>query len=91
MSERSERMRKPWAIYAITKHGIGIAEKLLAALPGAELFVSEKLHAQAPSGAHKLPLPMGPTLRETFTAYDCHVHIISVGAVVRMIGPAGVP
>src|SRR6266852_8236490 len=30
---------------------------------------------------------MGPTLRETFTAYDCHVHIISVGAVVRMIAP----
>src|SRR5258708_32573031 len=30
---------------------------------------------------------MGPTLAETFTAYDCHVHVISVGAVVRMIAP----
>ncbi|HZS41342.1 MAG TPA: cobalamin biosynthesis protein [Polyangia bacterium] len=79
--------RKPYAIYAITTHGIGIAEKLRAALPGADLFVSEKLLAKAGPGAIKLPLPMGPTLAETFTAYDCHVHVISVGAVVRMIAP----
>jgi cobalt-precorrin 5A hydrolase len=79
--------RKPYAIYAITTHGIAIAEKLRAALPGADLFVSEKLFAKAQAGAIKLPLPMGPTLSETFTAYDCHVHVISVGAVVRMIAP----
>jgi len=79
--------RKPYAVYAITKHGIGIAEKLQAALPGADLYVSEKLFADAPLGALKLPLPMGPTLTSTFTAYDCHVHVISVGAVVRMIAP----
>ena len=30
---------------------------------------------------------MGPRLAETFDAYDCHVFIISVGAVVRMIAP----
>jgi cobalt-precorrin 5A hydrolase len=30
---------------------------------------------------------MGPTLAETFTRYDCHVHVISVGAVVRMVAP----
>jgi cobalt-precorrin 5A hydrolase len=79
--------RKSFAIYAITTHGIGIAERLRAALPGAELFVSEKLFARAPEGARRLPLPMGPTLKETFTAYDCHVHVISVGAVVRMVAP----
>jgi cobalt-precorrin 5A hydrolase len=80
-------MRRPWAIYAITTHGIDIAARLAAALPDADLFVSEKLFAKAPAGAKKLPLPMGPTLAETFTAYDCHVHIISVGAVVRMVAP----
>src|SRR5262249_55831467 len=32
-------------------------------------------------------LPMGPHLAATFTAYDCHVFVISVGAVVRMIAP----
>ena len=77
--------RRPFAIYAITKHGIAIAERLRAQLPDADLFVSQKL--VAPAGALPLPLPMGPTLRNTFTAYDCHIHIISVGAVVRMIAP----
>jgi cobalt-precorrin 5A hydrolase len=80
-------VRKPWAIYAITTHGIEIAKKLANALPDADLFVSEKLFAKAPPGAKKLALPMGPTLAATFTEYDCHVHIISVGAVVRMIAP----
>jgi cobalt-precorrin 5A hydrolase len=80
-------VRRPFAIYAITTHGIEIAARLAAALPGADLYVSEKLLARAPAGARPLPLPMGPTLRETFTAYDCHVHVISVGAVVRMVAP----
>ena len=79
--------RKPFAIYAITTHGIAIAERLLAGLPEADLFVSDKLRARAPKQALSLPLPMGPTLAQTFTAYDCHIFIISVGAVVRMIAP----
>ncbi len=78
-------LRRPFAIYAITKHGIAIAERLRAQLPHGDLFVSHKL--PAPEGSLPLPLPMGPTLRETFTAYDCHIFIISVGAVVRMIAP----
>ncbi len=79
--------RKPYAVYAITRHGIGIATRLLAGLSGADLYVSEKLHTSAPTGALPLRLPMGPRLVETFEAYDCHVFIISVGAVVRMIAP----
>lgn len=79
--------RRPWAVYAITRHGIELGARLRAALPDADLFVSEKLFAHAPAGARRLPLPMGPTLAETFTAYDCHVHVISVGAVVRMVAP----
>ena len=79
--------RKPYAIYAITRHGIAIAARLAEQLPGADLYVSDKLRALAPERALPLPLPMGPLLADTFTAYDCHVHVISVGAVVRMIGP----
>jgi cobalt-precorrin 5A hydrolase len=79
--------RKPFALYAITTHGIGIAERLKDALPDADLYVSLKLKAHAPAGSLPLPLPMGPTLAETFTAYDCHVFVISIGAVVRMIAP----
>ena len=79
--------RRPFAVYAITKHGIRIAERLIKSLPEADLYVSEKLRASAPERALPLPLPMGSLLADTFTAYDCHVHIISVGAVVRMIAP----
>jgi cobalt-precorrin 5A hydrolase len=75
------------AIYAITKHGLGIASRLLERLPEADLFVSEKLASQASPKARLLKLPMGPVLAETFGQYDCHVFIISVGAVVRMIAP----
>jgi len=75
------------AIYAITKHGLGIASRLLERLPDAHLFVSEKLGHHAPLQARALQLPMGPVLTNTFGAYDCHIFIISVGAVVRMIAP----
>lgn len=81
--------RRSFAIYAITKHGIHIAQRLLKNLNDADLYVSEKLRAGVPEGtvSRPLPLPMGPFLAETFTAYDCHIFIISVGAVVRMIAP----
>jgi cobalt-precorrin 5A hydrolase len=84
--------RKSYAIYAITRHGLEIAERLIANLPDSYLFVSERLAkvAQTEAGLgnfNTMPLPMGPTLSQTFTAYDCHVFIISVGAVVRMIAP----
>jgi cobalt-precorrin 5A hydrolase len=79
--------RKRFAVYAITRHGIEIAKRLTSQIEGVDLFVSQKLLSAAPEGALTLPLPMGPTLTETFTAYDCHVFIISVGAVVRMIAP----
>jgi cobalt-precorrin 5A hydrolase len=79
--------RRPFAVYAITRHGIEIARRLVAGLPGADLFVSEKLFDRAPPGARPLPLPMGPLLADTFLAYDCHLFVISVGAVVRMVAP----
>jgi cobalt-precorrin 5A hydrolase len=79
--------RRPFAVYAITRHGVKIAERVTAGLEGADLFVSEKLFDQAPAGARRMPLPMGPLLADTFLAYDCHLFIISVGAVVRMIAP----
>ena len=79
--------RRPFAVYAITRHGVKIAEKLVTGLLGADLFVSKKLFSSAPPGARPMPLPMGPLLVDTFPAYDCHVFVISVGAVVRMVAP----
>ena len=79
--------RQPFAIYAITRHGLGIAARLRAGLPGSVIYASQKLFAQAPEGSLPLPLPMGPTLAQTFNAFDCHIFIISIGAVVRMMAP----
>jgi cobalt-precorrin 5A hydrolase len=79
--------RRSFAIYAITKHGIEIAKRLSNGVSNADLFVSEKLIDQGPPHAKSMPLPMGPTLADRFTAYDCHVFVVSVGAVVRMIAP----
>lgn len=84
-------MRRPFAVYAITRHGLGLARRAFEGLPGADLFVSEKLadmvRGDLPAGTRRFPLPMGPLLEQTFKAYDAHVFVISVGAVVRMIAP----
>ena len=80
-------IRKPFAIWSITRHGLGIGQRLAAALPEAELLVSERLAGQAPPGSTLVPLPLGPVLADLFAAYDCHVFVISVGAVVRLIAP----
>ncbi len=79
--------RRLWAIYVITKHGLDIGNNLMQHLPGADLFVSEKLMAQAPAQSQSMALPMGPILAKNFKAYDAHIFIISVGAVVRMAAP----
>ncbi len=80
-------MRKEFALYIITKHGLEIAKRIKEALPEADLYVSKRLIDKAPEGSIEMPLPMGPTLKKTFKEYNCHIHIISVGAVVRMIAP----
>ncbi|PJZ49291.1 cobalt-precorrin 5A hydrolase [Leptospira saintgironsiae] len=79
--------RKPYAIYVITKHGLNTGTKLFHSLSGADIFVSPKFISEAPKESKLLSLPMEPTLRESFIEYDCHIFVISVGAVVRMISP----
>ncbi len=84
---RRRMIRKPLAIYAITRHGLSIANRLLEHLSNADLYVSQKLRGDAPSTAQVLPLPFAPILQKTFPHYDCHIFIVSIGAVVRMIAP----
>ncbi|MGJ4788299.1 cobalt-precorrin 5A hydrolase [Leptospira koniambonensis] len=79
--------RKPYAIYVITKHGLKTGTKLFHSLKGADIFVSPKFISESPKESKLLSLPMEPTLRESFMEYDCHIFVISVGAVVRMISP----
>ncbi|EMO58806.1 cobalamin biosynthesis protein [Leptospira santarosai str. CBC1416] len=82
-----KRNRKPYSVFVITKHGLEIAKKIQSAWVGADLFVSSKFIREAPPNSKPLSLPMDRTLREVFQEYDCHIFIISVGAVVRLIAP----
>lgn len=79
--------RRTYAIYVITKHGIAHGQRLRDSLPGADLYVSRRYADAAEGAVIPFDLPMGPMLEATFKSYDCHVHVISVGAVVRMIAP----
>ncbi|MFZ8932472.1 MAG: cobalt-precorrin 5A hydrolase [Bacteriovoracaceae bacterium] len=79
--------RKEYAIYVITKHGLKIAERIKSVLGDADLYVSKRFIDQAPEGSFELSLPMGRTLKKTFKEFDCHIHIISVCAFVRLIAP----
>ncbi|EMN12936.1 cobalt-precorrin 5A hydrolase [Leptospira borgpetersenii] len=82
-----KRNRKPYSVFAITKHGLEIANRIQSAWEEVDLFVSSKFIREAPPNSKPLSLPMNHTLREVFQEYDCHIFIISVGAVVRMIAP----
>lgn len=74
------------AFVAITKNGVLHALKLKAAMPEAELFISEKQKGDNQPGAQYFG-----TIKE-FTAkawaqYDGLVYFVSLGAVVRTIAP----
>jgi cobalt-precorrin 5A hydrolase len=74
------------ALIAITKHGIGHARELKAALPGAELWVSEKQKDLAPDADGTFPSIKDFTA-QAWAAYDGLVYVVSLGAVVRTIAP----
>ncbi len=79
------------AVLSITKHGIALAGRVVAALPGAQLFAPEKFHAEAaaaaPGAAHCYAGKVGEQLPALFAAFDGIVAIVSLGAVVRLIAP----
>ena len=83
------------AVVAITKHGIVLAGKIVAALPGAQLFVPEKFRTEAesavantsPAVVHCYTSKVGDQIPALFAAFDAIVAIVSLGAVVRLIAP----
>lgn len=81
---------KPYAIVGITKHGAKWARQLAAAMPDADLYLSDKFlqtgeeeagTAQSFSGNVKL------FLQDAFHRYEGWILLVSLGAVVRMIAP----
>ena len=78
------------AIVAITRHGITLAGKVIAALPGAKLFAPEKVRSEAESVSSHARCYTGKTgdqIAELFAAFDGIIAIVSLGAVVRLIAP----
>ena len=79
------------AVVAITRHGIALAGKVVAALPQSRLFAPEKFRAEAeaaaPSAATCYSGKTGDQIPALFAAFDGIVCIVSLGAVVRLIAP----
>jgi cobalt-precorrin 5A hydrolase len=83
------------AVVAITRHGIALAGRVVAALPGAQLFAPEKFRSEAesavaqpsPNTAHCYTGKVGDQVPALFAAFDAIVCIVSLGAVVRLIAP----
>lgn len=79
------------AVIAITRHGIALAAKIIAALPGTQLFVPDKFQAEAetaaPKNVHCYAGKIGDQVPALFANFDGIVAIVSLGAVVRLIAP----
>ena len=79
------------AVVAITRHGIALAARVVAALPGAQLFAPDKFRAEAaaaaPGAAHGYTGKVGDQVPALLDAFDGLVCIVSLGAVVRLIAP----
>ncbi len=79
------------AVVAITRHGIALAGKVIAALPDASLFAPEKFRAEAEAAAPAVVQcyngKVGDQVPALFAAFDGIVAIVSLGAVVRLIAP----
>lgn len=80
---------KTHAVYAITRHGVTIGERIARGLApaSAQLFVSERVAEHAPPEAQSFAFPIQPVLGKLFHEYDAHIFIVSAGAVVRLIAP----
>lgn len=79
------------AVVSITRHGIVLAGRVVAALPGAKLFAPEKFRldaeAAAPGAAACYAGKTGDQIPGLFAAFDGIVAIVSLGAMVRLVAP----
>lgn len=82
-------MANPYAIVAITKHGVEKARALHEQLPGSDLYYMTKF-AQGDEEERGIQLFEGSVrliLPDLFQRYTGIIQFISLGAVVRMIAP----
>ena len=79
------------AVVSITRHGIALAGHVVAALPGARLFVPEKFateaEAAAPGASTCYAGKTADQIPILFSNFDGIVAIVSLGAMVRLVAP----
>ena len=73
------------AILTVTKQGIGLGEKLLAARPEAELWLPGKYEGHSGPRHHRFDEALGDLLRKIFPDYAGFVFIMAAGIAVRLI------
>ena len=75
------------AVVSITRHGIALAGRIIAALPGATLFAPQKFHteaaAAAPGAFACYEGKVGDQVPALFAGFDGIIAFVSLGAVVR--------
>lgn len=78
------------ALVAITRHGIGLLQRLAPGLPAADAIVPEKFAGQVAglgNGVKPYAGALSTQIAHLFAAYDQIVFFVSLGAVVRLIAP----
>ena len=73
------------AVITVTRQGIALGERILAAEPGAVLYVPAKYDVAADDRRRVFPGPLAPLLAEIYGGYDGFVFLMATGIVVRMV------
>jgi len=73
------------AVITVTKQGIALGERILAAEPDAVLYVPAKYGLTPSERVRVFPGQLAPLLGEIYVGYDGFVFLMATGIVVRMI------
>ncbi len=73
------------AVITVTKQGIALGERILAAEPEAALYVPAKYGLAPTERVRVFPGPLAPLLAEIYGGYDGFVFLMATGIVVRVI------
>jgi len=73
------------AVITVTKQGIALGERILAAEPEAVLYVPAKYGLEPTARIRVFPGPLAPLLAEIYGSYEGFVFLMATGIVVRMI------
>jgi cobalt-precorrin 5A hydrolase len=72
-------------VITVTKQGIALGERILAAEPEATLYVPAKYELSPRTRLRVFPGPLAPLLAEVYGQHDGFVFIMATGIVVRMV------